>query len=197
MVVLAAQGKIKPLFLFVGKSASGKTTIASMLESDGYTQVSSYTTRPPRHKNEIGHVFITEEEYDNLSNIVASTLYNGYRYCTTLDQIQNADIYVVDPNGVSVLLDNYQLICRDVYVFYFDASVYVRINRMLHRGDNESHIIERLLHDEENNWFKDLVAINESHNRHAVIKIIDANPNSKTVYSTVKNLINLSKDKLN
>ena len=56
----------KPIFLFVGKSASGKTTIADMLGKDGYSQVYSYTTRPKRYENEIGHTFITDEEYDRV-----------------------------------------------------------------------------------------------------------------------------------
>ena len=70
----------KSLFLFVGRSASGKTTVANMLERDGYNQIQSYTTRPPRYQDETGHTFISNKEYDKLDNIVASTLYNGYHY---------------------------------------------------------------------------------------------------------------------
>ena len=40
-----------PLFLFVGRSASGKTTIANILEEKyGHKQVQSYCTRPPRYE---------------------------------------------------------------------------------------------------------------------------------------------------
>ena len=112
----------KPLFLFVGKSASGKTTVADMLTADGYSQIYSYTTRPQRHENEIGHTFVTDAEYDKLDNIIAFTLYNGYRYCTTLEQAKNADIYVVDVQGVKTLFDHYHLLNREVYIVFFASN---------------------------------------------------------------------------
>ena len=50
----------KPLYLFVGKSASGKTTTADLLEKRyGHKQVYSYCTRKPRYEGEIGHIFIS------------------------------------------------------------------------------------------------------------------------------------------
>ena len=149
----------KPLFLFVGKSASGKTTIANMLETDGYTQIQSYTTRPPRYEGEAGHTFISEEEYNQLENIMAYTFYNNHHYCTTLEQIQTADIYVVDVEGVRTLMDNYHLINRDIYVVYFTASVYNRVQRMLERGDSDTQVVGRLLNDEAEDWYEQLTKI--------------------------------------
>ena len=184
----------KPLFLFVGKSASGKTTIANMLENEGYKQIASYTTRPPRFDNETGHVFISEKEFNNLNNVVAYTYYNNYRYCTTLEQVNDADIYVVDPSGVKTLLDNYSALRRKVHIIYFDANVYSRINRMLIRNDSDTHIVGRLLTDEATNWIKDLVEINYNHNNVAKIQTVDANSDIQTVYITVKNLIKLIED---
>lgn len=180
----------KPLFLFVGKSASGKTTIANMLERDGYTQISSYTTRPKRHENEIGHVFITEEEYDKLENIMASTLYNGYRYCTTLEQIQDADIYVVDPAGVKTLLNNYDKLNRSVYLVYFEASTYTRIKRMIEREDNDTQIVGRLLNDEKDDWLREVRNYIKQSEKPVGVHIIHASLSSQQVYMVVKDLIN-------
>lgn len=179
----------KPLFLFVGKSASGKTSIANMLEVDGYTQIQSYTTRPPRYENEIGHVFISEEEYEKLENIMAYTYYNNYHYCTTLEQVQNADLYVVDVPGVATLLNNYSLLNRNVCIVYFDSNVCNRIKRMSERGDGDSQIIERLLTDESNDWVKQLKQIPYISFGHVGLKIIDANLDLQDVYSTVKDFI--------
>lgn len=160
----------KPLHLFVGPSASGKTTVANELEkietfgfSDNnfltrvnpFKQVRSYTTRPPRYENEDGHVFITDEEFDKLTNIVAYTTYNGYRYCTTKEQLDAVNIYVVDINGVHTLFDNY-ITERQIYIWYFDASVITRINRMIDRHDSDSAIIGRLLNDESYDWYEKL-----------------------------------------
>jgi len=179
----------KPLFLFVGKSASGKTTIANTLEYDGYSQISSYTTRPPRYENEQGHIFITDEEYDNLNDIMAFTLYNNYKYCTTLEQVKYADIYVVDVDGVSTLLDNYDLINRDIKIIYFDAIVYTRIQRMISRGDSDMEIVKRLLTDEKKNWLKDLLETNDAHGMKAEIHIVDANYSMQDVYMNIKKII--------
>ena len=50
---------INPLLLFVGKSGSGKSTVANYLSSNNhYIQLQSYTTRQPRYENEPGHIFI-------------------------------------------------------------------------------------------------------------------------------------------
>ena len=178
----------KPLFLFVGKSASGKTTIANMLEADGYTQVNSYTTRPPRYKNEIGHTFISEEEYDKLENIMASTVYNGYRYCTTLEQLQKVDIYVVDIEGVRTLMNNYDLLNRPIYIVLFEANTYSRIQRMLERGDSDTQIVGRLLVDEKYNWFEKLKEVIDNKIR---IHSVNANEDLGYVYSIVEKIIQL------
>ena len=175
----------KPLFLFVGRSASGKTSVADMLEKDGYSQIASYTTRAPRYDGEIGHTFVTDEEYDKLNDIVASTLYNGYRYCTTLEQVQKADLYVVDIPGVQTLMDNYHRLNRDVHVLYFDASVYNRINRMIDRHDSDMQIISRLLNDEKEDWHEQLCRLNEEYPSF-ILTIVDANVDLNQVYDNIK-----------
>ena len=176
----------KPIYLFVGKSASGKTTIANMLEADGYTQVSSYTTRPPRYEGEIGHIFVSDEEYDKLENIIASTLYNGYRYCTTLEQLQKVDLYVVDVEGVRTLLDNYDLLNRRIEIIYFTTDVYHRIQRMLERGDSDTQIVGRLLNDEKDDWPQELLSLDTSKFN---FNIIWADTHIALVYEHVKNII--------
>lgn len=146
----------KPLFLFVGKSASGKTTIANILEQKyDYSQVQSYTTRPPRHEGETGHIFLTEEEFKSLNDVVAYTFYNNKHYGTTTEQLDECDIYVVDIPGVETLLQNYKT-DRPICVFYFDTTVCTRIMRMLERHDSDMSIISRLLQDEKLDWFHQL-----------------------------------------
>lgn len=157
-----------------------------MLEAKGYKQISSYTTRSPRFEGEQGHIFISEEEYKQLNNIVASTEYNGYHYCTTLEQIQNADIYVVDVPGVATLLDNYNKINRNIYVIYFEANTYNRILRMIERHDSDTSIVSRLLNDEKNDWVQQLFQLNTTKFR---FQFIDTNNNLNEVYKSVKEYI--------
>ena len=62
------------IFLIVGCSGSGKTTITEQLEMKyGLKSIQSYTTRPPRYDGEIGHTFISTEEFDKLVDICAYT----------------------------------------------------------------------------------------------------------------------------
>lgn len=180
----------KPLFLFVGKSASGKTTIADILEQKyGYKQVSSYTTRKPRYDGEIGHVFVNDSEFNNLGELVAYTEYNGYRYGTTAEQLDKCSIYVVDVPGVETLLERYKT-NRSIIIFYFDTTVYTRINRMINRDDGDMVIISRLLQDEKDDWFKQLdhLVWNYSHifKRNIDLYSINANGDKDTVLEMVR-----------
>ena len=71
---------MKNIYLLVGPSGSGKSSIAEKLQEEyGYKQVYSYTERPPRSSTEKGHVFVTPEEFDELGTLCAYTIYNGYR----------------------------------------------------------------------------------------------------------------------
>jgi guanylate kinase len=147
----------KPLFLFVGRSSSGKTTIANTLEEKyGYKQVESYTTRKPRYDGETGHIFVTKEEFDALGELAAYTFYNNNHYGTTFEQLSKCDIYVVDIPGVETLLQKLKDDSRPICILYFDASVYNRILRMIDRHDSDMMIISRLLEDEKEDWFKKL-----------------------------------------
>ena len=182
------------LFLFVGRSASGKTTVAEKLvETYGCVQVYSYTTRKPRFDGEIGHVFIDDNEFDNLGELVAYTEYNGFRYGTTAEQLDKCSIYVVDVPGVETLLRNYQT-DRPIVIIYFDSTVYTRINRMLDRHDGDTQIIARLLQDEKDDWYRQLDSLvwhyAKLENRVINLYQVDANGNLSDVIEQVLYYIN-------
>lgn len=180
----------KPLYLFVGRSSSGKTTIADMLEVKyGLVQTQSYTTRPPRYEGEIGHIFITNEEFDKLTNIVAYTEYNGFRYAATSEQIDNVSIYVIDVPGVKTLLEKY-VNERPIIIFYFDASIRTRIDRMIDRHDSDTAIVSRLYVDEEFDWEGRLSEIvwryQDNNARKITMHVIDANQPIEGVLHQIK-----------
>lgn len=146
------------LYLFCGKSASGKTSIANILEAEyGHKQVESYTTRAPRYAGERGHMFVTEEQFKSLGELAAYTFYNNHHYGTTFQQLNECSIYVIDPPGIKTLLAKMPSDYRPVCVIYFDAAVSVRIDRMIDRGASDMEIVSRLHHDDTTkDWFHEL-----------------------------------------
>lgn len=140
------------LILLVGKSGSGKTTIAKNLEHYGLKQVQSYTTRKPRYEGEVGHIFVTESEYRHIPDKAATTRFNNYDYCATHQQCEDADIYVIDPHGIESFKRNYHGSKKWLTV-YLDVNPFTRFIRMVKRGDGVFAALERLRHDRDS--FKD------------------------------------------
>jgi guanylate kinase len=179
----------RPLFLFVGKSASGKTTVANMLEEKYFfNQVQSYTTRAPRYDGETGHTFITEEEFNALEDVVSYTLYDGNHYGVTANMLDKSDIFVVDIPGVESLLQKYAN-NRPICIIYFDTTVATRIRRMVSRNDSDMAIIARLLQDEEDDWFRQLDRLvwqyGRAMNRSIELHCANANSNQNAVQELV------------
>lgn len=137
------------IFCIVGKSGCGKTTIANKLfEQYGYTQIASYTTRPPRTEHDTDHVFVSQAEYDALENKVAFTHFGNYDYCATKEQVDNANLYVIDPFGLKQLKQLYDG-HKQIVSIYVYTPMETCLDRMRRRGDDEDKVWGRLRHDDE------------------------------------------------
>jgi len=135
------------LICLMGRTASGKDTLANKLcERTGLRQIISYTTRERRVNEGDTHIFISDEEYKTLEDsgrIAAFTQIGTYKYCCTIDQLYENDIYVIDPVGVLHLreLDLPNLRLVTVYVNTPDD---VRKDRALSkRGDDRLTFMKR------------------------------------------------------
>ena len=135
---------LRCIYLVVGASGTGKTTIVNRLvEQYGLRAVCSYTTRPPRYQGEQGHIFVSDAEFDKLNNIVAFTEYDGYRYGAKAEQIDSSDIYVIDPDGITYFCQNY-IGEKEIRIIFICATEEERKKRMLRRGDSEKVVESRI-----------------------------------------------------
>lgn len=90
--------------LIVGRTASGKDRLRTLLEQDGISFVVSATDRPKRDGETTEHEFISISDMDKLwPDAVAKTTIGDYRYAASLDTVSEADAYIVDPKGVNDL----------------------------------------------------------------------------------------------
>ena len=123
------------IFLIVGCSGSGKTTITEQLEMKyGLKSIQSYTTRPPRYDGETGHTFISNEEFDKLVDICGYTEFAGNRYCSTAEQVENNDLYVIDPKGVDFFMESYKG-SKTPKVIFISSDMTTRYERMKSRAE--------------------------------------------------------------
>ena len=142
------------IFLIMGESGSGKDTIVNKLCSKyGLTRIKSYTTRPNRGTvtDAQSHIFVSEEEFDKLDDIIAYTCFDRFRYAATKQQADEADLYIVDPDGVNYFLEHYHG-KRQPYTIYILASKPDRFCWLKERYGNDAEATElamhRIKHDE-------------------------------------------------
>lgn len=128
---------MKNIFLIVGCSGSGKTTITEQLEQKyGLKSIQSYTTRQPRYDGETGHIFISDEEFDKLTDMVAYTEFAGNRYCATAEQVENNDLYIIDPKGVDFFMKAYKG-SKTPKIIFISSNLTTRYERMVGRAETK------------------------------------------------------------
>ena len=95
------------LITITGSSGAGKDTVARMLsEMGGYKVLCSYTTRPKREGEIDGveHNFVEKCDVQH-DKMLAYTQYGGYEYWTTIDQVTDKAVYVIDEDGLRALCE--------------------------------------------------------------------------------------------
>lgn len=145
------------IIVLVGKTASGKTTVANELcKNHYYKRIITYTTRPMR-ENEVQDVdyhFISDEQFNRMVENNEFTEYKRYNTAhgvwsygsvITSEQEQSDDCYVIilTPQG---LRDLSKKMSRYI-AFYLNVSFESQLERLKKRGDEEQQIIKRLIND--------------------------------------------------
>ena len=152
----------KPLkFLFIGRTASGKTAISkAVCERMGLKRLISYSTKPQGKKSDedYDHIYVRDEDLHRYEDDMAAyTEIDDFKYFSTFEQIENSDVYVIDPNG----LDKLKIKCGNKYDF---VEIYIRTpqkiaeQRAKMRGDKLKEFKQR--------WVSENKEFTEYENRH-------------------------------
>ena len=142
----------KKLIFIVGKTASGKDTIARYLrERYGIGQVVSYATRPIRACEKDGreHWFVSPERMREIlctEKVIAYTKFpkTGYEYAATVKSMQeDVMTYIINPDGVKWFKEHRPKGIETVTVFV-DTDEDVIRSRAAMRGDDPAAVEARL-----------------------------------------------------
>lgn len=142
--------------MIIGRSGCGKDTLAYCLtKNHGLNQLISTTTRPPRYTGEATHVFVSEDEANRMTKRVAETVIDGYQYFATKKQLNECDIYVIDPKGLGDVCERAP--DTDLCVVYVKASTVVRRQRAIDRAEDkdEAARVFDSRHADEDGMFSD------------------------------------------
>lgn len=144
------------IVVLVGKTASGKTTIANELCKHGYKRIITYTTRPRREneKQDVDYHFISDEQFNEMIKNNEFTEYKRYNTShgvwsygsvVTSEQERSPKPYVIilTPQG---LRDLSKRMSRYI-AFYLNVGLESQLKRLKKRGDEEQQIIKRLEND--------------------------------------------------
>lgn len=139
------------IYLILGHSGSGKSTIRNALTSHGIKKIITYTTRPPRvsEVDGIDYNFIDQElfkkmDQDNL--FIGTTCYVGNYYSTLKEDLEknnNKDsdcVIVVDKEGVLAIKNDFE----NARSIYLKCSRETLRDRMIKRNDHANDIEKRL-----------------------------------------------------
>lgn len=130
------------LLLIIGKTSSGKSSLIKKLcERTGLKQLISQTTRPRRNDDDNDHIFVSVDDYirakENGEIVAETEIANNYYYATK-EQLYEADLYTIDPQGRDMLLSMNLPNIKFITV-YISCPDDLRMERAINqRGDNKS-----------------------------------------------------------
>lgn len=177
------------MIILIGPSASGKTEIAKLLiKNFNFKKFVTTTTRLPRVNeiNDIDYHFISVNEFNNKikdNKFIEYVFYNDNYYGTTLEEIDNNKVLILEPKGLKEFL---KLNNKNIVSFYIDASKETRYKRMVDRKDNENEILKRINSDDK--YFEE--------SKKDVDYIIDNNSNATSLNDITDKIYNLYINKI-
>jgi len=137
--------------VLIGKSCSGKTELATMLQENGCRPALSTTSRPirPTEIHDVSYRFVHRDHFDDMMEngaFVEWDQFNGWCYGLTHKDYHNCDLLILTPRGLSKLI---HVVGRENLVIVFmNTPTSYRINRSIVRGDNSDEVERRSIADD-------------------------------------------------
>lgn len=145
------QNREHTLLLIIGRTASGKDTLANKLcENMGLKQIISYTTRNKRENEGKTHRFVSEDVYYTMledSKVAVDTNIDNNYYWVTIEQLYENDVYIVDYVGLKKLKELNLPNLRFVSVFVNTPDEIRKARAIEKRGDDRGRFRSRDLNE--------------------------------------------------
>lgn len=142
------------IFVIVGESGTGKTTLQDRLEKKGFNIIRGHSTRKMRKGEKQGnpYTFVSKGQYtkDLYENkILEATEYNKNIYYTCKKEVDKSriNIVVLEPDGLKQFKKIYG--DKNVTGVMLCADKKERMKRMFQRGDSVDSVKKRLKEDRE------------------------------------------------
>lgn len=140
------------VFVLIGASAVGKSTLAQHLNDFGVVETTpTLTTRKPRtgeNSSSCDHIFVSDEEFDAVEGMIAVRSIYGARYGLPHPQAPaegKEALVVLKPAFVPVFLDHFPA----ARIYQIESAVELLRDRMEARGQDHGDINERMRHHAE------------------------------------------------
>ena len=146
------------ILILIGKTSSGKTLIKEKLIENGFTGITTYTSRPMRkgEKQDITYHFISEEDFKQKINEGFFAEWKSYitvdgvwYYGTSLEDLENTDdksVIILTPDGYRDVANKLSKKPISIYIYANNPTIK---KRLLKRGDDNNEAQRRLEHDNE------------------------------------------------
>ena len=135
------------MFVLVGPSASGKSTVAQMLaEQLGMKRAVTTTTRKRRRGEPVDAYHFVSRESFSVDDMVESQEYAGNYYGLSKAEADGSNLVILEPKGAVALRSHCG--ARRCYVVGIPVSRKAQAERMVMRGDSAEVINVRIAYDD-------------------------------------------------
>lgn len=139
------------MLVIIGPSASGKTQIVNQLiQTYHLKKLVTYTTRPMRvgEIQDIDYHFLQKEEFEQKIKenfFLEFVKYSGNYYGTGYSDLAFDKVVIIEVEGLKKYISKVR---EQIKIVYIRCSKPIRRMRMMHRGDVQTEIDERLIKDD-------------------------------------------------